>query len=115
MKLQKILLGAVCLAIVCMTACGGDTEQSKTEIMTDQVTEQATTIPETIPETKHKTSSQITTKEKTVSKSNDTVSKSNSVESYYCMGKNDTCKNKTYDPYDFYCSSCDPDNDNIEG
>lgn len=34
---------------------------------------------------------------------------------YWCMGKNDTCQNKTYSPYDFYCSSCDPDGDNVEG
>ena len=31
------------------------------------------------------------------------------------MGKNDTCPNKTSDAYDFYCHSCDPDNNNIEG
>lgn len=23
---------------------------------------------------------------------------------YWCMGKGNTCKNKTYSPYDFYCS-----------
>lgn len=34
---------------------------------------------------------------------------------YWCMGKNDTCKNKTTSPTDLYCSSCDPDGDNIEG
>lgn len=34
---------------------------------------------------------------------------------YYCMGKNDTCPNKTRNAYDLYCSSCDPDGDNIEG
>ena len=34
---------------------------------------------------------------------------------YWCMGKNDTCQNKTNSAYDFYCSSCDPNNDNIEG
>lgn len=34
---------------------------------------------------------------------------------YYCMGKNDTCPNKTNNKYDLYCSSCDPDGDNIEG
>lgn len=34
---------------------------------------------------------------------------------YWCMGKGDTCKNKTYSPYDFYCSECDPNGDNIEG
>ena len=31
------------------------------------------------------------------------------------MGKNDTCKNKTYSASDLYCHSCDPDNNNIEG
>ncbi len=34
---------------------------------------------------------------------------------YWCMGKNDTCKNKTYSASDLYCYSCDPDNNNIEG
>ena len=34
---------------------------------------------------------------------------------YFCLGKNDTCPNKTHSPYDLYCSSCDPDGDNIEG
>lgn len=34
---------------------------------------------------------------------------------YYCMGKGDTCPNKTHNAYDLYCSSCDPDGDNIEG
>lgn len=35
--------------------------------------------------------------------------------SYYCMGKGDTCSRKTNNAYDLYCSSCDPDGDNIEG
>lgn len=35
--------------------------------------------------------------------------------SYYCMGKNDTCPNKTHNAYDLFCDSCDPDGDNIEG
>lgn len=34
---------------------------------------------------------------------------------YYCMGKNDTCQNRTYNAYDLYCDSCDPNGDNIEG
>ncbi len=34
---------------------------------------------------------------------------------YYCMGKNDTCPNKTKNAYDLYCDSCDPDGDNKEG
>lgn len=34
---------------------------------------------------------------------------------YYCMGKGDTCNNKTRNAYDLYCNSCDPDGDNIEG
>ena len=34
---------------------------------------------------------------------------------FWCMGKNDTCKNKTYSAYDLYCHSCDPDDNNIEG
>lgn len=35
--------------------------------------------------------------------------------SYYCMGKGDSCNNKTRNAYDLYCSSCDPDGDNVEG
>ena len=42
-------------------------------------------------------------------------SSGSSSEKYPCMGKNDTCPNYTYDPYDFFCSSCDPDGDNKEG
>lgn len=34
---------------------------------------------------------------------------------FWCMGKNNTCQNKTSSPTDFYCSTCDPDGDNIEG
>lgn len=34
---------------------------------------------------------------------------------YYCMGKNDTCPNKTKNAYDLFCSACDPDGDNVEG
>ena len=34
---------------------------------------------------------------------------------YYCMGKNDTCRNKTKNAYDLYCNSCDPNGDNVEG
>lgn len=34
---------------------------------------------------------------------------------FWCMGKNDKCKNKTYSATDLYCYSCDPDNNNIEG
>ena len=26
---------------------------------------------------------------------------------FYCMGKNNTCPNKTYCAYDLYCNSCD--------
>lgn len=34
---------------------------------------------------------------------------------FYCMGKNDTCPNKTNNAYDFYCDACDPDGNNVEG
>ena len=26
---------------------------------------------------------------------------------FYCMGKNNTCNNRTYCAYDYYCDSCD--------
>lgn len=38
-----------------------------------------------------------------------------STEKYWCMGKNDTCQNKTNRPDDFFCDECDPNKDNIEG
>ena len=41
--------------------------------------------------------------------------KSDGMGPYYCMGKNDTCNNKTYNCHDMYCDSCDPDGDNKEG
>jgi len=34
---------------------------------------------------------------------------------YWCMGKHDTCQNKTDSPDDFFCDECDPNRDNIEG
>lgn len=34
---------------------------------------------------------------------------------FWCLGKNDTCQNKTYSADDLYCNQCDPDNDNVEG
>lgn len=34
---------------------------------------------------------------------------------YWCMGKHDTCQNKTNSPDDFFCDECDPNGDNIEG
>ena len=33
---------------------------------------------------------------------------------FWCMGKNDTCNNKTHNATDLYCSSCDRNDDNIE-
>ncbi len=46
--------------------------------------------------------------------SNSNSSSSSSGGEYWCMGKNDTCKNKTSDPLDLFCSSCDKNNDNVE-
>lgn len=34
---------------------------------------------------------------------------------FWCLGKNDTCQNKTYRADDLYCDQCDPDDDNMEG
>lgn len=34
---------------------------------------------------------------------------------FFCYGKDNTCPNKTYDVFDLYCDSCDPDKNNIEG
>ena len=45
----------------------------------------------------------------------DSYSSDTSKEEYYCMGKHDTCNNKTSSPYDYYCHSCDPDDNNVEG
>jgi|GEM_PF-5135875 len=59
-----------------------------------------------------------TNKPSSTNNSNNSSSSSNGEllkDEYWCMGKNDSCKNKTYSAYDLYCSSCDPDGDNIEG
>lgn len=45
---------------------------------------------------------------------NSNSSYSSSEGEFWCMGKNDTCQNKTSDPLDLYCNSCDKNNDNIE-
>lgn len=46
--------------------------------------------------------------------SGSSTSSSTKKEEYWCMGRDDTCKNKTTDPWDLYCSVCDKNNNNIE-
>lgn len=33
---------------------------------------------------------------------------------FWCMGKNDTCENKTFEATDLFCNSCDSNKNNIE-
>lgn len=46
--------------------------------------------------------------------SNNVSSSENTYGDFWCMGKGDSCQNKTNSASDFYCNSCDPDGDNIE-
>ena len=46
---------------------------------------------------------------------NNSNNTSGNTDEYWCMGKNDTCQNKTDSPDDFFCDECDPNRDNIEG
>lgn len=59
-------------------------------------------------------SNQTSNKGSTMTISGSSSSSGSKAESYWCMGKNDTCQNKTNSAYDFYCSSCDRNNNNIE-
>jgi len=49
------------------------------------------------------------------SSSYDSSSSSSGGGEFLCMGKGDTCPNYTSTANDFYCDSCDPDGDNVEG
>lgn len=52
--------------------------------------------------------------EDSIKPSTNSNSSSSSGGEFWCMGKNDTCQNKTSDPLDLFCSSCDKNNDNVE-
>lgn len=63
-----------------------------------------------IPSTNNSTESS----EDSIKPSANSNSSSSSEGKFWCMGKNDTCQNKTSDPSDLFCSSCDKNNDDIE-
>ncbi len=107
--LAILTTGIMALSAAAMTSCDKDNSTdsgTQSEISTTKaVTTKSTT-------STSKKESKTSSTSKSSSNSKDTSTKK---ETYYCMGKNDTCNNKTSDPYDFYCHSCDPDNNNIEG
>ena len=96
---------------VLLTACDENTS-SKTNNTTTTTTKATTNT------TKNQSFNDAGNKSNSNPKSNSKSNNSNSSLSsgeYWCMGKGDTCKNKTSSPTDLYCYSCDPDNNNIEG
>ena len=124
-KAHHILLSI----LLCFSLVGcGSTESSTTADTTTTTSETTTTTTTTTtkkvttttaPESKTffdftKIGNKSNSNPKSNSKSNNSNSSLSSGE-YWCMGKGDTCKNKTSSPTDLYCYSCDPDNNNIEG
>ncbi len=114
--LSTILLGTMCLmSVAIFTGCGGDTDNNTNVNESSSITTTTTTTPKQT--TKKETEKYTPVEEKKtenytpVKKANDELSDGE----YWCMGKNDTCKNKTYSPSDLYCHSCNPDDNNIEG
>lgn len=110
--MKRILISALILGMcISMAGCTGNQNSSvaekATEAVTKAVTEKATT--------KAKVSATEAKKVDYDYDNDNDYDYDNDVEEYYCMGKNDTCPNKTSSPWDLYCHSCDPDNDNIEG
>lgn len=106
-KISIILFLAATMSMS-FSSCKGDKDDSPSSsristVTTEKVTKAATT------------KKSIDTSSYTDKSSSKSDYSSKSDEEYYCMGKNDTCKNKTSDPYDLYCHSCDPDDNNIEG
>ncbi len=115
MKLIKhmIVMLSIVISSVSMTACEiDDSESSSSEssvVVTTTKKEESRTSVDDATKSEYSDGSS----EKSYSDSSNT--KKESKEEYYCMGKGDTCKNKTSDPSDLYCYSCDPDGNNIEG
>lgn len=103
-RIMMIMLAfGMCMSI---TACGGSESTSAQEAKTETATE----------ETTEKAVEEATTEEETIKKETTKISSSSKKEEeFYCMGKNDTCTNKTSSAWDLYCYSCDPDDNNIEG
>ncbi|MEE5992414.1 MAG: hypothetical protein V3G42_04145 [Oscillospiraceae bacterium] len=120
--LSTVLLGTMCLlSVAILTGCGEDTDNNTNVNESSSITTTATTILNTTTVTKQTTKKETekytpveekkTEKYTPVKEADDELSAGE----YWCMGKNDTCKNKTYSPSDLYCHSCDPDDNNIEG
>ena len=109
---KKVFSIMVALSLsVLLTACDENTS-SKTNNTTTTTTKATTNT------TKNQSFNDAGNKSNSNPKSNSKSNNSNSSLSsgeYWCMGKGDTCKNKTSSPTDLYCYSCDPDNNNIEG
>lgn len=108
---EKLYLPLLIIAVISLTACGTeDSSYSESETTTAEITTAEITTVET-------TTAEITTTEKkSYEVKSPSYSKAESEDDgYYCMGKGDTCNNKTSDPFDLYCYSCDPDGNNIEG
>lgn len=99
--------------VVCMSLVIGCSSNSKDTVKSSSA--QSSSSSSTTSSKPSTSTGSSSSSSKSSSSSSSSSSKSNSSETYWCMGKGDTCQNKTYSPIDFYCNSCDPDNDNREG
>lgn len=106
-RIFRIILTAIALSAA-ITMAGCNVEDNPLIYRNDSSTVESSEA--------DKTTTAATTSEKEYKKENNNNNYDEpDNDGFYCMGKNDTCTNKTYDASDLYCHSCDPDNNNIEG
>ena len=103
-----VFLAVSAALLAAMTGCGssGTADSAETTAVTEATTEQKT-------EAETESAKQDDTKK--VASADKADSDKSDDEEFWCMGKNDTCQNKTSSAYDLYCNACDPDDNNIEG
>lgn len=96
-------------ALIMLSSCGG--ENSSEDESHEEVTVTENSVESESKSSDSSSKSSYSSSKSSYSESSDSLKDGE----YYCMGKNDTCTNKTYSPTDLYCHSCDPDDNNIEG
>lgn len=108
-----VLICSLSIIAFSITGCDGGDSGESNYIQESEPQTTTTTVKKT---SNDDTSSKTTTTKKTTTKDLNYSSKDDEdTEGFFCMGKGDTCTNKTYRATDLYCHSCDPDDNNIEG
>ena len=111
--MKKLISIALALTICAgFSSCGGDEPETSVSSKAESINVSSSSSSKTSSSSKVSSSSNSYSSK---SESKSYYSESDSDDSFYCMGKNDTCSNKTSSAYDLYCHSCDPDDNNIEG